>query len=65
MKPRNKFQHQILEASKSLSPITKEQIQWGYDNAIQYVGQLTKKGKITCCKCGYAWQGEGELINTL
>ncbi|PXV68739.1 hypothetical protein CLV62_1011, partial [Dysgonomonas alginatilytica] len=34
MKPKNKFQQQIVEASKTLPSITKEQIQWGYDNAI-------------------------------
>lgn len=65
MKPKNKFQQQVVEASKTLPSITQEQIQWGYDNAISYVGQRTKKGKITCCKCGHSWQGEGELINTL
>ena len=65
MKPKNKFQQQIVEASKTLPSITKEQIQWGYDNAISYVGQRTKKGKITCCKCSHSWQGMGELINTL
>ena len=65
MKPKNKFQQQIVEASKTLPSITKEQIQWGYDNAISYVGQRTKGGKITCCKCAHSWQGMGELINTL
>ncbi|WP_165045243.1 PcfJ domain-containing protein [Dysgonomonas sp. ZJ709] len=65
MKPKNKFQQQIVEASKTLPSITKEQIQWGYDNAISYVGQRTKKGKITCCKCSHSLQGMGELINTL
>lgn len=65
MKPKNKFQKQIVEVSKTLPAITQEQIQWGYDNAIQYVGQRTKKGTITCTKCGHSWQGMGELINTL
>lgn len=65
MKPRNKFQQQIVEASKTLPSVTQEQIQWGYDNAIRYVGQRSKKGRTTCTKCGHAWQGMGELINTL
>lgn len=51
MKPKNKFQQQIVEASKTLPSITQEQIQWGYNNAISYVGQRTKRGRITCCKC--------------
>lgn len=65
MKPKNKFQEQIVEASKTLPSITTEQIQWGYDNAIQYVGQRTKKGIITCTKCAHSWQGEGELAISL
>ncbi|MFV0538821.1 MAG: PcfJ domain-containing protein [Dysgonomonas sp.] len=65
MKPRNKFQQQIVDASKTLPAITKEQIQWGYDNAISYVGLRTKKGKITCTKCNHSWQGVSHLIDTL
>ena len=65
MKPKNKFQQQLVEASKTLPSITKEQIQWGYDNAIEYLGYRSKKGIVTCSKCGHSWQGEGELITTI
>lgn len=65
MKPKNKFQQRVVEASKKLPKLTKEQIQWSYDNVIEHIGQRTDKGKITCTKCGHSWQGEGELINTL
>ena len=65
MKPKNKFQQQVVEASKTLPAITKEQIQWGYDNAIVYLGYRSKKGIVTCSKCGHSWQGEGELITTI
>lgn len=65
MKPKNKFQQQVVEASKTLSAITKEQIQWGYDNAIEYLGYRSKKGIMTCSKCGHSWQGEGKLITTI
>ncbi|GHV15531.1 hypothetical protein FACS1894169_07200 [Bacteroidia bacterium] len=65
MKPKNKFQQQVVEASKTLPSITKEQIQWGYDHAIEYLGYRSKKGIVTCSKCGHSWQGEGELITTL
>lgn len=65
MKPKNKFQKQIVEASKRLASIPQDQINWGYDNAIQYVGQRTKKGVLTCAKCGHSWQGMGELADTL
>lgn len=65
MKPQNKFQKQIVEASKKLPKITQEQVQWGYDNVIEHIGCRTSKGKITCTKCGHSWQGMSELINTL
>lgn len=65
MKPKNKFQQQVVEASETLPAITKEQIQWGYDNAIEYLGYRSKKGIVTCSKCRYSWQGEGELITTI
>ena len=65
MKPKNKFQQRVVEASKTLPTLTKEQIQWGYDKAIQYVGRRTDKGIITCTKCGHSWQGMGKLATTL
>ena len=65
MKPQNKFQQRAVEASKHLPKLTQEQIQWAYDNVIEHIGQRSKKGIITCTKCGHSWQGEGELINTL
>jgi len=65
MKPKNKLQQRVVEVSKTLPKITKAQIQWGYDNVIQYVGQRNKKGIITCTKCSHSSQGMGELANTL
>lgn len=65
MKPKSKFQQQVVEASKTLPAITNEQIQWGYDNAIEYLGYRSKKGIVTCSKCGHSWLGEGELITTI
>ncbi|MDF9829804.1 PcfJ domain-containing protein [Parabacteroides sp. PF5-6] len=65
MKAKNKFQQQIVEASKTLPAITKAQAQWGYDNAIEHIGRRTDKGAITCTKCGHSWQGTGYLVDTL
>lgn len=58
MKPQNKFQQAVVEAGKKLPPITKEQIQWGYQNCIEHIGQRTTKGKITCTECNYIFTGE-------
>lgn len=65
MKPKTKFQKQVVEASTTLPKLTDTQIKWGYDNAIQYVGQRTEKGIITCTKCSHSWEGMGELAITL
>ena len=65
MKPQNKFQQRIVEASKKLPKLTNEQVQWGYNNAIDYVGRRTEKGIITCTKCTHTWQGESELSISL
>lgn len=58
MKPQNKFQRAVVEASKKLSPITQEQIQWGYTNCIEHIGRRTSKGVITCTECGHSFKGE-------
>ena len=65
MKPQNKFQAQVLEASKTLPKLTKEQTQWGYENGIDHIGRRTDKGVITCTNCGHSWQGAGYLVETL
>ncbi len=65
MKPQNNFQKQVVEASKTLPKLTKEQIQWGYENGIDHIGRRTDKGVITCTKCGHSWQGAGYLVATL
>ncbi|WP_018075189.1 PcfJ domain-containing protein, partial [Dysgonomonas mossii] len=58
----NKFQQVVVEASKKLPSITQEQIQWGYQNCIEHIGQRTTKGKITCTECNHVFTGdEGEL----
>lgn len=58
MKPQNKFQQAVVEASKKLPSITGEQIQWGYQNCIEHTGQRTAKGKITCTECNHVFTGE-------
>ena len=65
MKPKNKFQQRVVEASKKLPKLTKEQIEWSKNNVIEHIGRRTDKGKITCTKCGHSWQGVGYLVDTL
>jgi DNA-directed RNA polymerase subunit RPC12/RpoP len=55
MKPKNKFQKQVVEAGKSLPAITKPQIKWAYQNCIEHIGRRTKKGVVSCLECGHEW----------
>ena len=65
MKPQNKFQQQVVKASKTLPKLTDKQIEWGYRNVIEPIGQRTEKGIITCTHCGHSWQGAGYLVSIL
>jgi DNA-directed RNA polymerase subunit RPC12/RpoP len=55
MKPKNKFQMQVLAASKSLPPVTKAQTEWAYRNCMQHTGRRTAKGIVSCLECGHEW----------
>ncbi len=55
MKPKNKFQKQILASSKKLPKLSEAQIRWAYNNCIEHTGQRTKKGIISCLECGHKW----------
>ncbi len=65
MKPKNKFQKQVVDASKKLPVLTNEQIEWSKNNVIEHIGRRNDKGKITCTKCCHSWQGVGHLVDTL
>lgn len=55
MKPKNKFQQRVFELSKKLSPITRTQVKWGYENCIDHIGRRTVKGIVSCLECGHTW----------
>lgn len=56
MKPKNKFQKQIVTAATNKLPkITDAQVKWAYKNCIEHIGQKSAKGEITCLECGYGW----------
>ena len=64
MKPQNKFQKRILDASKSLPCITDTEMEWAYENCVEHIGRRTKKG-ITCLDCGHLFEGDSELGDKL
>lgn len=58
MKPKNKFQQKVIEASKKLPPLTPAQERWAYTKVIESVGQRTKKGVVTCLDCGEVFHND-------
>ncbi|MGL5273154.1 MAG: PcfJ domain-containing protein [Phocaeicola sp.] len=65
MKPRNKFQKEVVELSKTLQPISEEQKQWAYKNLFTHFGRRLMNGKITCMECGVSWQSEHRLAESI
>lgn len=56
MKPRNKFQKNIVELSKQLPKITEPQKRWAYKHCFDHIGKRNSKGAITCLECGHQWK---------
>jgi hypothetical protein len=55
MKPKNKFQKEVFEASKTLARITATQVEWANQNCFSHFGFRTKSGRVTCLECSYSW----------
>jgi hypothetical protein len=55
MKPKNKLQKQVLEASKKLPSVSETQLKWAYLHCFEHIGRRTKKGVVTCLECGHSW----------
>lgn len=55
MKPRTKFQQEIVVLSKGLPQITAPQQLWAYHNCFEHIARKTKKGIISCLECGKEW----------
>ncbi len=58
MKPKNKFQKRVVEASKHLAPISEKQTKWAYKNCIEHKARRLKNGTVSCLECGHTWQGK-------
>ena len=65
MKPKNKFQKQVFELSKTLAPINKVQKKWAFQHCFEHIGIRNAKGLITCLDCGHRWKGNSELGDVL
>lgn len=55
MKPRNKFQAEIVALSKRLPKITATQQRWAEKNCFEHYARKTQKGIVSCLECGGEW----------
>ncbi len=55
MKARNKFEVAVMEQSKHLRPITKQQSKWAFRECIDHFTYRLPKGRTTCMDCGHSW----------
>ena len=55
MKARNKFEAAVMEQSKNLRPITKQQTKWAFRECITHFAYRLPKGRTTCMDCGHRW----------
>ena len=55
MKARNKFEVAVMEQSKHLRPITKQQIKWAFRECISHFAYRLPKGRTVCMDCGHSW----------
>ena len=56
MKARNKFEAAVMQQSKHLRPITKQQIKWAFRECIFHSAYRLPKGRTTCMDCGHSWE---------
>ena len=55
MKARNKFEAAVMQQSKHLRPITKQQIKWAFRECISHFAYRLPKDRTTCMDCGHSW----------
>lgn len=56
MKPKNKFQKAVLEASKSLNPLTEAQRKSAIRKALPHLAKCNARGECHCLECGGFWK---------
>lgn len=62
MKPRNKFERDVLQCSKTLPPVTKSQVKWAFRQCISHNAFRLPKGRTTCLDCGHSWTLNKEVV---
>lgn len=57
MKPRNKFQKEVIECSHKLPGLSEYQIKQAIKQVAPHIAKLNAKGEYTCLDCGKSWKG--------
>lgn len=55
MKPRNKFEKEVIAQSAKVHHISKAQRDWAFRNCIEHYAYRLPKGRTTCMDCGHSW----------
>lgn len=55
MKPRTKYQKQVVTSNKGLRPIKGAQTQWAFRECLDHYAFQLKHGQTTCMDCGHTW----------
>ena len=58
MKPKTRFQYDVVAANEKLLQITEAPIEWAYQKTINHYAYRTASGKTTCMDCGHQWSTE-------
>lgn len=57
MKPRSKFQREILSLSRKLSPLSEHQHKEAVRKAAPHIAKYNSKKEYVCLDCGHSWSG--------
>ena len=60
MKPRTKYQKQVVTSAKGLRPIKGEQTKWAFRECLDHYAFQLKHGQTTCMDCGHTWTMDEE-----
>ncbi len=58
MKPKNKFQAEVVKVSHTLPAISTTQRKWAEKNLFTHIARVTKSGKVSCLECGAGWHNK-------
>lgn len=58
MRPKTRFQYEVVAANEKLLQLTEAPIEWAYQKTINHYAYRTASGKTTCMDCGHQWSTE-------